>query len=87
MARANGRVLGAVVHRHSAARVSGLQLGVQAGEEARVIPALLASLTRPDAPERVRWLNLPADHPAAGVVRALAAGTEASQHEMRLPLG
>lgn len=84
--RVGTRELGAVVYRHAPPRVSVLQLGVEPGEEARGVTALLASLARNDAPDGVRWLNLPEPDPATTVVCDLVPTLEASQHEMRLRL-
>ncbi len=85
-ARADGRDIGAMLYRAAGPRVSVLQLGAAAGAEARAVPALLASLARPEATEGIRWLNLPADDPVAAVVRTIASEPEERQYEMTLRL-
>ncbi len=80
-----GRTVGAMIHRVSG-RASVVQLATLRGEEAAATRALLASLRRDDAPQGVRWLNLPVDDPCAAAVRALAPTLEARQHEMALAL-
>lgn len=86
LARRGPRVVGAMVSR-IAGRASVVQMASLPGDEAPATRALLASLGREDAPQGVRWLNLPADDPAAELVRTLAAGPEARQFEMELALG
>lgn len=81
----DGRTVGAAVVR-VAGRASVIQLATLPGEPAATTLALLAALRRADAPQGVRWLNLPADHPAAQVVSALDPKLEAAQHEMVLEL-
>lgn len=86
LAKRGGRTVGAMVAR-VAGRASVIQLATLAGEEEPATRALLASLRRDDAPQGVRWLNLPADDPAAAIVRGLAAAPDHRQHEMELALG
>lgn len=81
----DGRTVGAMVFR-VAGRASVVQLATLPGEEAGATRALLASLRRDDAPQGVRWLNLPVDHPAAAIVRGLGPALEAKQHEMAVAL-
>ena len=85
-AERDGRTVGAMIFR-VAARASVIQLATLPGEAAAATRALLGALGRDDAPQGVRWLNLPADHPSAAVVRELGPSLEAKQHEMALPLG
>jgi GNAT superfamily N-acetyltransferase len=86
LARRGGRTVGAMVCR-VAGRASVIQMATLPGEHAAATRALLASLRRDDAPQGVRWLNLPQDDPAAAYVRSLNPTLEASQHEMELVLG
>lgn len=84
-AERGGRTVGAMIFR-VAGRASVVQLATRPEEAAAATRALLAALRRDDAPQGVRWLNLPADHPSAAVVRALGPSLEAKQHEMALAL-
>lgn len=81
----DGRTVGAAIVR-VAGRASVVQLATLPGESEAATLALLGALRRDDAPQGVRWLNLPVEHPAAAVVRALGPTLEAKQHEMALPL-
>jgi GNAT superfamily N-acetyltransferase len=81
-----GRAVGAAILR-VAGRASVVQMASSPGEEEAATHAMLAALRRDDAPQGVRWLNLPSDDPATAVVRALGATREAAQQEMELPLG
>lgn len=85
LARRGRRTVGAMVCR-AAGRASVMQLATLPGESAAATHALLAALRRDDAPQGVRWLNLPEDDPAAEVVRALGATREARQHEMEIAI-
>ncbi len=85
LAKRGARVVGAMVSR-IAGRASVVQLATLPEEARPATHALLASLRRDDAPDGVRWLNLPDDDPAAPIVRALGATREAGQHEMSLAL-
>lgn len=80
-----GRTVGAAVVR-VAGRASVIQLETLPGEPAATTLALLSALRRDDATQGVRWLNLPADHPASAAVRTLEPRLEAAQHEMALDL-
>ena len=84
--RAGDRIVGAAIHRMGPGRVSVLQLTLSDGCEPAALPELLGSLAREDAPQGLRWLNLPAEDPAAAWVRASGAAREAGQIEMRLAL-
>jgi ribosomal protein S18 acetylase RimI-like enzyme len=81
----DGRTVGAAIVR-VAGRASVVQLATLPGEAEAATLALLGALRRDDAPQGVRWLNLPVGHPAAAVVRALGPTLEAKQHEMALAL-
>lgn len=86
LARRGERTVGAMVTR-VAGRASVIQLATLPGESAATTLALLAALRRDDAPQGVRWLNLPATDPAAEVLRMLGLACDARQHEMELNLG
>jgi hypothetical protein len=86
LAKRGERTVGAMVTR-VAGRASVIQHAALPGESAAATRALLAALRRDDAPQGVRWLNLPATDPAAEVLRALGLACEARQHEMELMLG
>lgn len=86
LARREGRTVGAMVCR-IAGRASVMQLATLPGERSAATRALLAALRRDDAPQGVRWLNLPQDDPAAEFVRSLGPTLEASQHEMEIAIG
>lgn len=86
LAKRGDRAVGALVTR-VAGRASVVQLATLPGETGPATRALLASLRRDDAPQGVRWVNLPADDPAAEVLRALGLVCDARQHEMELVLG
>jgi len=80
-----GRTVGAMIFR-VAGRASVVQLATLPGESEAATLALLGALRRDDAPQGVRWLNLPAGDPAAALVRTLGPVLEAKQHEMALAL-
>lgn len=86
LAKRGDLTVGAMVTR-VAGRASVVQLATLPGEAAPATRALLASLRRDDAPQGVRWVNLPASDPAAEVLRSLGLACDARQHEMELPLG
>jgi len=86
LAKRGDLAVGAMVTR-VAGRASVVQLATLPGEAAPATRALLASLRRDDAPQGVRWVNLPATDPAAEVLRALGITCDARQHEMELVLG
>ena len=86
LAKRGERTVGALVTR-VAGRASVIQFATLPGEAAATTLALLAALRRDDAPQGVRWLNLPATDPAAEVLRALGLACDARQHEMELELG
>jgi len=88
LANRGGRTVGAMIARSTGGRAGVFQLATLPGEVPGTTRALLASLRQDGAAESiVRWLNLPADDPAAEVVRSLGATREAGQHEMQLVTG
>ena len=70
----------------AAGRASVLQLATQTPGDTAATRTLLAALSRDDAPQGIRWLNLPERDPAAPFVRSLSPKLEARQHEMELSL-
>ena len=85
LAKRGEREVGAMVAR-VAGRASVVQLATLPGEASSATRALLSSLRRDDAPQGVRWLNLPATDAAAEVLRALGLACDLRQHEMELVL-
>jgi hypothetical protein len=81
---AHGRRLGAAVGAASAERASLLQFATAGDRPADTAQALCAA-AREWAP-MLRFLNVPADAPAAAVLRAAGATLEARQFEMALEL-
>lgn len=85
LATRDGYPVGAVVFR-VAGRASVLQLATEPPGDPLVTRVLLAALHPDDAPQGIRWLNLPQNDPSAEFVRSLSPKLEAQQHEMELTL-